>query len=63
MLEAAVLPRGCVGPRSDARARAPAGRSHLPGSGTGELQGVNGTGEMVASRAGNFTMTLDYDFR
>jgi Protein of unknown function (DUF3224) len=44
---------------SEARARV----TILPGSGTGELQGVNGTGEMDASRAGNFTMTLDYEFR
>jgi hypothetical protein len=33
----------------------------LPGSGTGELRGLQGTGEMVATREGSFTMTLDYE--
>jgi hypothetical protein len=32
----------------------------LPGSGTGELSGIRGDGEMVATKAGECTMTLDY---
>lgn len=48
---------------ADDGSAARAGVRILPGSGTGELQGVHGTGEMVASREGQFTMTLDYEFR
>ncbi|MHB8620999.1 MAG: DUF3224 domain-containing protein, partial [Chloroflexota bacterium] len=33
----------------------------LPGSGTGELAGIRGSGEAVASREGEMTMTLDYE--
>lgn len=34
----------------------------LAGSGTGELTGLRGSGEAVATRTGDYTMTLDYDF-
>jgi hypothetical protein len=33
----------------------------LPDSGTGALAGIQGTGEAVANREGQFTMTLDYE--
>lgn len=33
----------------------------LPGSGTGDLAGLRGRGEMRATRTGEFTMTLEYE--
>jgi hypothetical protein len=36
--------------------------SVVPGSGTGDLQGLRGTGEFSAPRGGEASMTLDYDF-
>lgn len=33
----------------------------LPGSGTGELAGIRGSGEAVATRTGDLTMSLDYE--
>jgi hypothetical protein len=36
--------------------------SVVPGSGTGELQGLQGTGEFSAPHGGEPSMTLDYDF-
>jgi Protein of unknown function (DUF3224) len=33
----------------------------LPGSGTGQLNGLRGSGEAVATRTGEYTMTLDYE--
>jgi Protein of unknown function (DUF3224) len=36
--------------------------SVVPGSGTGELRGLRGTGEFSAPRGGDTSMTLDYDF-
>jgi len=33
----------------------------LPGSGTGVLAGIRGSGEAVANRKGEFTMSLDYE--
>ena len=42
---------------SEARARL----TILPGSGTGELTGLRGSGEMVATRTGEMTMRLDYE--
>lgn len=34
----------------------------VPGSGTGELRGLKGTGQMVAAEGTTGTLTLDYDF-
>jgi Protein of unknown function (DUF3224) len=36
--------------------------SVVPDSGTGELQGLRGTGEFSAPQGGEPSMTLDYDF-
>lgn len=36
--------------------------SVVPGSGTGELRGLRGTGEFSAPLAGKTSITLDYDF-
>jgi hypothetical protein len=36
--------------------------SVVPDSGTGELQGLQGTGEFIAPHGGEPSMTLDYDF-
>ena len=33
----------------------------LPGTGTGELEGIAGEGTMLADEAGNHTLTLAYD--
>lgn len=33
----------------------------LPASGPGELTGLRGSGEMMATREGNFSMSLDYE--
>jgi hypothetical protein len=33
----------------------------VPGSGTGELQGLRGTGEFSAPRGGETSLTLDYE--
>ncbi|HUZ76322.1 MAG TPA: DUF3224 domain-containing protein [Chloroflexota bacterium] len=33
----------------------------LPGSGTGELAGIRGSGEAVANRKGEISMTLEYE--
>lgn len=41
---------------SEARAKV----SILPGSGTGELAGLSGSGEMLATRTGELTMRLEY---
>ncbi len=41
---------------------AKAGLSVVPGSGTGELRGLRGTGEFRAPREGETSITLDYDF-
>ncbi|MBN9387013.1 MAG: DUF3224 domain-containing protein [Chloroflexi bacterium] len=34
----------------------------VPGSGTGDLTGLKGTGQMVAAEGTTGTLTLDYDF-
>jgi hypothetical protein len=36
--------------------------SVVPGSGTGDLQGLRGTGEFSAPRGGETSIVLDYDF-
>jgi Protein of unknown function (DUF3224) len=36
--------------------------SIVPGSGTGELQGLRGSGEFTAPHGGEPSLTLDYDF-
>jgi hypothetical protein len=36
--------------------------SVVPGSGTGDLRGLRGTGEFSAPRGPEATLTLDYDF-
>ena len=33
----------------------------VPGSGTGELEGITGEGTMLADEEGNHTLTLDYE--
>jgi Protein of unknown function (DUF3224) len=33
----------------------------VPGSGSGELEGITGEGTMLADGAGNHTLTLDYE--
>ena len=35
----------------------------LAGSGTGELAGLRGSGEALATRSGEYTMTLEYEIR
>lgn len=35
----------------------------LPGSGTGELEGLRGSGEMLATRSGEMSMTLEFELR
>lgn len=34
----------------------------VPGSGTGDLQGLSGVGEFASAHAEEYPMTLDYDF-
>jgi hypothetical protein len=33
----------------------------VPGTGTGELQGISGDGTMLADDQGNHTLTLEYE--
>ena len=33
----------------------------VPGTGTGELEGITGEGTMLADEEGNHTLTLDYE--